>query len=193
MNIPLEDLIVVSIMPCLAKKYECAREEFATQGDPDVNYSLSTRELASLIKRANIDFNSLADEDFDHPLGESTGAGVIFGASGGVMEAALRTAYELYTGKTLDKVDFKEVRGLENIKKATIKLNGVELHVGIAHGLGNARELLNEIRERKIRIPCDRNHGLSRWLYRRRRPTFTSWQFGFIKSPQSGHLSGRRT
>ena len=149
MNIPREDLIVVSIMPCLAKKYECAREEFATQGDPDVNYSLSTRELASLIKRANIDFNSLADEDFDHPLGESTGAGVIFGASGGVMEAALRTAYELYTGKTLDKVDFKEVRGLENIKKATIKLNGVELHVGIAHGLGNARKLLNEIRERK--------------------------------------------
>ena len=109
MNIPREDLIVVSIMPCLAKKYECAREEFATQGDPDVNYSLSTRELASLIKRANIDFNSLADEDFDHPLGESTGAGVIFGASGGVMEAALRTAYELYTGKTLDKVDFKEI------------------------------------------------------------------------------------
>ena len=149
MNIPREDLIVVSIMPCLAKKYECAREEFATQGDPDVNYSLSTRELASLIKRANIDFNSLADEDFDHPLGESTGAGVIFGASGGVMEAALRTAYELYTGKTLDKVDFKEVRGLENIKKATIKLNGVELHVGIAHGLGNARKLLNEIREGK--------------------------------------------
>ena len=132
----------------IAKNY-CAREEFATQGDPDVNYSLSTRELASLIKRANIDFNSLADEDFDHPLGESTGAGVIFGASGGVMEAALRTAYELYTGKTLDKVDFKEVRGLENIKKATIKLNGVELHVGIAHGLGNARKLLNEIREGK--------------------------------------------
>ena len=149
MNIPRQNLVVVSIMPCLAKKYECSREEFSSQGDPDVNYSLSTRELASLIKRANIDFNSLADEDFDHPLGESTGAGVIFGASGGVMEAALRTAYELYTGKTLDKVDFKEVRGLENIKKATIKLNGVELHVGIAHGLGNARKLLNEIREGK--------------------------------------------
>lgn len=149
MNIPREDLIVVSIMPCLAKKYECAREEFSTNGDPDVNYSLSTRELASLIKRANIDFNSLPEEDFDQPLGESTGASVIFGASGGVMEAALRTAYELYTGKKLEKVDFQEVRGLENIKKATIELNGVQLNVGIAHGLGNARKLLNEIREGK--------------------------------------------
>lgn len=149
MNIPRENLIVVSIMPCLAKKYECNRDEFKVNGDPDVNYSISTRELASLIKRANIDFNSLPDEDFDHPLGESTGAGVIFGASGGVMEAALRTAYELYTQKKLDKVDFEAVRGLENIKKATIELNGVKLNVGIAHGLGNARRLLEEIREGK--------------------------------------------
>ncbi|MEG0795821.1 MAG: NADH-dependent [FeFe] hydrogenase, group A6 [Odoribacter sp.] len=149
MNIPRENLIVVSIMPCLAKKYECARKEFSENGDPDVNYSLSTRELASLIKRANINFNSLPNEDFDHPLGESTGAGVIFGTSGGVMEAALRTAYELYTGKTLEKVEFQEVRGMENIKKATIKLNGTELHIGIAHGLGNARKLLDEIREGK--------------------------------------------
>ena len=149
MGIPREDLIVVSIMPCLAKKYECAREEFSTDGDPDVNYSLSTRELASLIKRANIDFNALPDEDCDHPLGESTGAGVIFGASGGVMEAALRTAYELYTGKTLEKVDFEETRGLQNIKRATIDLNGTKLNIGIAHGLGNARKLLNEIREGK--------------------------------------------
>lgn len=149
MGIPREDLIVVSIMPCLAKKYECGREEFKVNGDPDVNYSISTRELASLIKRANIDFNSLPEEDFDQPLGESTGAGVIFGASGGVMEAALRTAYELYTGQKLEKVDFEDVRGLDNIKKATIRLNGVELQVGIAHGLGNARKLLNEIKEGK--------------------------------------------
>lgn len=149
MNISREDLVVVSIMPCLAKKYECAREEFSVNNDPDVNYSLSTRELASLIKRANIDFNSLPEEEFDHPLGESTGASVIFGASGGVMEAALRTAYELYTGKTLEKVDFKEVRGLEGLKKASIDLNGTKLNVGIAHGLGNARKLLNEIREGK--------------------------------------------
>lgn len=149
MNISRENLIVVSIMPCLAKKYECAREEFSTNGDPDVNYSLSTRELASLIKRANIDFNRLPEEDFDHPLGTSTGAGVIFGTSGGVMEAALRTAYELYTGKPLEKIDFEELRGLQNIKKATIHLNGIELNIGIAHGLGNARKLLNEIREGK--------------------------------------------
>ncbi len=149
MGIPREDLIVVSIMPCLAKKYECGRNEFKVNDDPDVNYSISTRELASLIKRANIDFNSLPEEDFDQPLGESTGAGVIFGASGGVMEAALRTAYELYTGQKLEKVDFEAVRGLDNIKKATVRLNGVELHVGIAHGLGNARKLLNEIKEGK--------------------------------------------
>lgn len=149
MGIPREDLVVVSIMPCLAKKYECSRDEFKTNGDPDVNYSISTRELASLIKRANIDFTRLADDDFDQPLGESTGAATIFGVTGGVMEAALRTAYELYTGKKLEKIEFENVRGLENIKKATISLNGIELNVGIAHGLGNARKLLNEIREGK--------------------------------------------
>ena len=91
----------------------------------------------------------MEDEDFDHPLGQSTGAGVIFGASGGVMEAALRTAYELYTGKPLEKLDFEEVRGLESIKRATIDLGGIQLKVGIAHGLGNARRLLKEIREGK--------------------------------------------
>jgi NADH-quinone oxidoreductase subunit G/NADP-reducing hydrogenase subunit HndD len=144
-----ENLIVVSIMPCLAKKHECARDEFKVNGDPDVNYSLSTRELAGLIKRANIDFNSLLDDDFDNPMGESTGAGVIFGASGGVMEAALRTAHELYTGKKLEDVNFESVRGLQGIKKATVDLNGLELKIGIAHGLGNARTLLEEIREGK--------------------------------------------
>ncbi|MDL2221799.1 [FeFe] hydrogenase, group A [Parabacteroides sp. OttesenSCG-928-N08] len=149
MGIKRENLVVVSIMPCLAKKYECAREEFSVDGDPDVNYSISTRELASLIKRANIDFTSLPDQDFDAPLGESTGAGVIFGASGGVMEAALRTAYELYTGETLQQVDFKSVRGLSGIKKATVNLKGFDLKIGIAHGLGNARKLLEEIREGK--------------------------------------------
>ncbi|MCC8174587.1 MAG: [FeFe] hydrogenase, group A, partial [Odoribacter sp.] len=149
MNIKREDLVVVSIMPCLAKKYECAREEFKVDGDPDVNYSLSTRELANLIKRANIDFVALPEGDFDNPLGESTGAGVIFGATGGVMEAALRTAYELYTNSTLKNVNFENVRGLKGIKKASINLNGFELKLGIAHGLGNARQLLNEIKEGK--------------------------------------------
>lgn len=149
MGIDREKLIVVSIMPCLAKKYECGREEFKVNGNPDVDYSLSTRELAALIKEANIDFNSLEDADFDMPLGASTGAADIFGATGGVMEAALRTAYELHTGKTLGKLDFTEVRGLEGIRKASVDLDGFELKVGIAHGLGNARKLLEEVRAGK--------------------------------------------
>lgn len=146
MGIPREKLVVVSIMPCLAKKYECDREEFKVDGNPDVDYSISTRELATLIKRANIDFTSLPDSEFDMPLGASTGAGVIFGASGGVMEAALRSVYEIYTGNTLEKVDFETVRGMDGFRKATVDLNGFELKVGIAHGLGNARKLLEEIR-----------------------------------------------
>ena len=146
MGIKRENLIVVSVMPCLAKKFECERDEFKTNGDPDVNYSISTRELAALIKQTNINFMQLEDEDFDAPLGESTGAAVIFGATGGVMEAALRTAYEIHTGKTLDNVDFEGVRGIENLKEATIDVDGFELKVAVAHGLGNARKLMNEIR-----------------------------------------------
>ena len=145
LGIDRKDMIVVSIMPCLAKKYECQREEFKVNGDPDVNFSLSTRELAQLIKQANIDFNSLPDEDFDKPLGESSGAGVIFGTTGGVIEAACRTAYELFTGKKLEKVDFKELRGFENIRHATIDFDGLPINIGIAHGLGNARKLLEDI------------------------------------------------
>jgi len=142
-------MIVVSIMPCLAKKYECQRDEFKVDGDPDVNYSISTRELANLIKQANIDFNALPDEDFDNPLGESTGAGVIFGATGGVIEAAVRTAYEVYTGKNLKKVDFNELRGMDGIRSASIDFDGLKLNIGIAHGLGHARQLLEEIRAGK--------------------------------------------
>ncbi len=149
MGIPREKLVVVSVMPCLAKKYESGRDEFKTDGNPDVDYSLSTRELAALIKEANIDFRSLEDSDFDKPLGESTGASVIFGATGGVMEAALRTAYELHTGKTLEKVDFTQVRGLEGVREATVDMDGFELKVGIAHGLGNARRMLEDIRSGK--------------------------------------------
>ena len=144
-----KNMVVVSIMPCLAKKYECTRPEFETDGIPDVDYSLSTRELAHLIKQANIDFNSLPDEDFDNPLGESTGASVIFGTTGGVIEAAVRTAYELYTGKKLQKIDFEELRGLENIRQAEIDFDGFPLKIGIAHGLGNARKLLEDIRAGK--------------------------------------------
>ena len=146
LNIKREDLVVVSVMPCLAKKYECQREEFSTNGNRDVDYSISTRELASLIRFANIDFNVLPEEDFDNPLGESTGAGVIFGVTGGVIEAAVRTAYELFTGKKLARIDFKELRGLEGIRMASIDFNGTMINIGIAHQLGNARKLLDGIR-----------------------------------------------
>lgn len=144
-----KDIIVVSVMPCLAKKYECQRDEFKVNGNPDVDYSMSTRELASLIKQANIDFMDLPDEEFDNPLGESTGAGVIFGNTGGVIEAACRTAYEIYTGKKLETVEFNSLRGLEGIRSATIDFDGLPLNIGIAHGLANARKLLNDIRAGK--------------------------------------------
>lgn len=146
LGVKREDLVVVSVMPCLAKKYECQREEFIVNGNPDVDFSISTRELAALIKTSNIDFNVLEDEDFDQPLGESTGAGVIFGATGGVIEAAVRTAYELYTGLKLQKIDFHELRGLEGIRMATVNFNGTQINIGIAHQLGNARKLLEGIR-----------------------------------------------
>ena len=144
-----EDLVVVSIMPCLAKKYECQRDEFKVNGDPDVNFAISTRELGALIQRANIDFRSLTDEGFDHPMGESSGAAVIFGASGGVIEAAVRTAYELHTGNELESVDFHQLRGIDGFRKATIDFGGLDINIGIAHGLRNARKMLNEIREGK--------------------------------------------
>ena len=146
MGIPREKLVVVSIMPCLAKKYECGREEFKVNGNPDVDYSISTRELARLIKRANINFAQLPDSDFDSPLGESTGAAAIFGVTGGVMEAALRTVYEVYTGKTLPHINFENVRGFDGIREATIDLNGFELKVCVAHTLSNARIIMDKLR-----------------------------------------------
>ena len=144
-----EELVVVSIMPCLAKKYECQRDEFKHDNNPDVDYSISTRELAHMIKAFNINFAELHDEDFDRPLGESTGAGVIFGATGGVIEAAVRTAYEVQTGKPLPKLDFTELRGMDGIRSATIDFNGLPINIGIAHGLGNARKLLDDVRAGK--------------------------------------------
>lgn len=146
MGINREDLVVVSIMPCVAKKYECQRDEFKVNGNPDVDYSLTTRELADMINLLNIKFEELPDSDFDRPLGESTGAAVIFGATGGVIEAATRTAYEVFTKKTLDKVDFKELRGLSGVREATVDFDGTPIRIGIAHGLGNARTLLDKVR-----------------------------------------------
>jgi NADP-reducing hydrogenase subunit HndD len=146
LGIKREDLVVVSIMPCLAKKYECQRDEFKVDGNPDVDFALSTRELAHLIKEANINFTALPDEDFDNPMGESTGASVIFGTTGGVIEAAVRTAFEVFTDKKLDRIDFTELRGLEGIRMASVDFNGTTINIGIAHKLGNARKLLDGIR-----------------------------------------------
>ncbi|WP_288611156.1 NADH-dependent [FeFe] hydrogenase, group A6 [uncultured Victivallis sp.] len=140
-----EDLIVVSVMPCLAKKYEASREEFSHNGVPDVDIVISTRELADMIREAGIQFSQLEDQEYDSPLGESTGAGVIFGATGGVLEAALRTAADWLAGQDLQEIDFTAVRGIRGIKEATVNIAGIELHVAICSGLGNARKLLNKI------------------------------------------------
>ena len=147
LGVKREDLVVVSIMPCLAKKSERAREELSVNGDSDVNFVLSTRELAHMIRQCNLNLNDMPEEDFDNPLGQSTGASLIFGATGGVMEAALRTAYELHTGKTLPKIDFEETRGFEGIKEATIDFDGFPLKIAVAYSLGNARKLMEQVRE----------------------------------------------
>ncbi len=145
------DVFVVSIMPCTAKKYEKERPELRNKnGLKDVDVVLTTRELAKLIKRAGINFRKLPDEEFDQDLlGEYTGAGVIFGATGGVMEAALRTAYHALTGKDREAVDFHSVRGQEGLKEATIDINGMEINVAVASGMRNAKPLLEEIRSGK--------------------------------------------
>lgn len=145
-----EDMFVVSVMPCVAKKYEKERPELAKDGIKDVDAVLTTGELAKLIKRSGIMFNRLPDEDFDYDIvGDYTGAGVIFGATGGVMEAALRTAAYKLDGKELKNVELKDVRGLAGIKEATYKLGGAEVKVAVASGMKNAKVLLDEIREGK--------------------------------------------
>ena len=146
-----KNIFVVSIMPCTAKKYEKERPENASKdGLKDVDCVLTTRELARLIKRSGIDFRRLPDEEFDQDLlGEYTGAGVIFGVTGGVMEAALRTAYFTVTGKEHDLITFKEVRGFDGLKEAEIDLNGTKIKVAVAHGMKNAKPLLDDIRAGK--------------------------------------------
>ena len=146
MGIPRDKLVVVSVMPCLSKKYECARDEFITDGVPDVDYSITTIELAELIKRMNLRFDKLVDGQFDFPLGDASGAGTIFGTTGGVMEAALRTVYEEFTGETLSRIEFDEVRGLDGIREAVIDLNGFELKVCVVNTLRNARVVMDKLR-----------------------------------------------
>ncbi|RCX14908.1 NAD(P)-dependent iron-only hydrogenase catalytic subunit [Fontibacillus phaseoli] len=146
MDIDPERIVVVSIMPCTAKKYEGQREELSHAERQDVDYVLTTRELAWMIKEAGIDFARLRGEDFDNPFGEASGAGVIFGATGGVAEAALRTVFELVAGEELDTVEYTAVRGMEGIKETAVMLpNGKMIRTAVAHGLGNARKLMNMI------------------------------------------------
>ena len=145
MGIDPKDIVCVSVMPCTAKKFEIGRDDQDAAGVPDVDISITTRELARLIKRVGLDFVNLPEEGFDDPLGESTGAAVIFGATGGVMEAALRTAVETLTGEELKELDFKEVRGTEGIKEATYPVAGMDVKVAVASGLRNAKELLEKV------------------------------------------------
>lgn len=150
MEIKPEDVTVVSIMPCVAKKYEISRPELENEeGIKDVDIVITTRELARMIKEAGIDFENLEDENFDNPLGESTGASVIFGVTGGVLEAAVRTAFEFYTGESLDKVEFHDLRGFQGIKEAKIQMGDIELNVAVASSLGNARTILENIQQGK--------------------------------------------
>lgn len=140
------DIYVVSVMPCTAKKFEIARPEFGRDGYRDVDANLTTRELARMIRQAGLDFVHLPEEEFDDMLGESTGAGVIFGVTGGVMEAALRTVVDVLTGKDMPRLEYADVRGLEGIKEATVSVNGTDINVAIVHGTANAAKLLNAIR-----------------------------------------------
>lgn len=142
-----KDMVVVGVMPCTAKKFETKRPDQAASGYPDVDIAITTRELARMIESAGIYFRHLPDEEFDSPFGESTGAATIFGATGGVMEAALRTAVETLTGETLESVDFTEVRGMENIKEAAYDVAGLNVKVAVASGTKNAKVLLDKIKD----------------------------------------------
>jgi len=146
MGIDPAKIFVVSVMPCTAKKYEAERPELASTGYPDIDEVITTRELAQMIREAGIDFRNLEDEEFDDPMGEATGAGVIFGATGGVMEAALRSVPYLLTGKDDDNIDINVVRGTDGIKEAELEVDGVKIKAAVAHGLGNARKLLDKVK-----------------------------------------------
>lgn len=146
MGLDPKDIFVVSVMPCTAKKFEVTRDGQSAAGVPDTDASITTRELAKMIERAAIKFTELLDEKFDEPFGVSTGAAVIFGATGGVMEAALRTAVEKLTGEELEKIDFNEVRGTADFKEASYDVAGMTVKVAVVSGLANARALLNKVK-----------------------------------------------
>ena len=146
MGIDPAKIFSVSVMPCTAKKFEVGREEMNENGHRDVDVSITTRELARMIDRAGIKFNYLPDEEFDDPMGQDTGAAVIFGATGGVMEAALRTANDWLTGTSNDAVEFHEVRGTKGLKEATYTINGVEIKVAVASGIANANYVMDQIK-----------------------------------------------
>lgn len=147
MGIDPKDMVVVGVMPCTAKKFETKRPNQAASGYPDVDIAITTRELARMIESAGIFFKHLPDEEFDNPFGESTGAATIFGATGGVMEAALRTAVETLTGKELEDVDFKEVRGMKEVKEAEYDVDGTKIKVAVASGTKNAKVILDKIKD----------------------------------------------
>lgn len=150
MGIDPAKIRVVSVMPCTAKKWEIVRsEDMKSSGFQDVDVSITTRELAKMIKQAGIDFRNIAEEEADSPLGEYSGAGTIFGTTGGVMTAALRTAYYYITGKELDKLEFSDIEGLNGIKETKVSINGNEVRIAVAHGVGNVEEILNRIRTAK--------------------------------------------
>ena len=144
-----KNIFVVSVMPCTAKKFEANREEMALDGLKDVDVVLTTRELAKMIKQVRINFTALSEGKYDSILGDSTGAAVIFGATGGVMEAALRTVADILTGQDLKKIDYTPVRGMEGIKEASVNVDGVDIKVAVAHGTGNAAKLLDSIKDGK--------------------------------------------
>ena len=148
-NVDPSKIVTVSVMPCIAKKYEASREEMEVDTLRDVDYVITTRELARMIRQANINFNSLEDGDFDIPMGDASGAGAIFGTTGGVMEAAIRTAVDTLEGKSLEKVEYKAVRGEKEIKEATLQIAGKEIKIAVASGLANARKIMEQIKQGK--------------------------------------------
>ncbi len=167
----------VAIMPCTAKKCESQRPEHSVDGMRATDLVITTRELAWMIKSAGIDFVNISGEAYDKPCGMSSGAATIFGVTGGVMEAAIRTAYELYTGETLTAIELEEIRGLKGIKEGTLSIEGNEIRVAVAHGLGNAHELDEDSKGRSEQIPFHRNNGLPGRMRRRRRTAVPGIQF----------------